>query len=149
MYSHILIPTDGSDIARKGVDHGLDLAQKIGSKVTVLIVTEPYPIYATSAHFSWSPPERDIEKYDRSQDAFAQAALDPVRNAAHALGIEIDTLHVAKDIPSDAIVRTAEDRGCDLIVMASHGRRGLVRLLLGSQASQVLHHTDVPVLIVK
>ena len=149
MYSHILIPTDGSDIARKGVDQGLDLAKRIGSKVTVLIVTEPYPLYATSAHFSWSPPEHEMEKYEKSQEAFAQAALEPVRKVARTMGVAIDTLHVAKDIPSDAIIRTAKELGCDLIVMASHGRRGLARLLLGSQTSQVLHDTDVPILIVR
>lgn len=149
MYRHILIPSDGSDTARKGIDHGLELARRLGSKAIVLVVTEPYPLYATSSHFAWAPPEQDVEKYEKSQADFAEKALIPIREAAQALGIEVETLHIAKEVPSDAILRTAEERGCDLIVMASHGRRGLSRLLLGSQTSQVLHEAKIPVLIVR
>lgn len=147
MYRHILIPTDGSDSARKGVEHGLKLAQKLGSKVTALLVTEPYPLYATSAHLAWAPT--DIEKHDESQRAYAADLLSKVSRQAAKLGVKIATIHAEKEIPSEAIVQTATDRKCDLIVMGSHGRRGLSRLLLGSQTSQVLHETKIPVLVVR
>lgn len=147
MYRHILIPTDGSDAARKGVDHGLKLAKKLGCKVTAVLVTEPYPLYATSAHLAWAPT--DIEKFEESQKAFAADTLAKVARQAAKLGVKIATVHAEKEIPSEAIVQTAADRKCDLIVMASHGRRGLSRLLLGSQTSQVLHQSKVPVLVVR
>lgn len=149
MFNHILIPTDGSDFARQGVDHGLELAEKLGSRVTLLIVTEPYPLYATSAHLVWAPAEHEVERYDASQRAFADAALEAVTKKAEKRGITVEALHLSRELPSDAILKTAAERGCDLIVMASHGRRGVSRLLLGSQTSQVLHDAKVPVLVVR
>lgn len=149
MYGHILIPTDGSDFARKGVDAGLELAEKLGSKVTALMITEPYPLYATSAHLVFVPADNEIDRYEASQRAFAEAALEAVAKKAEKLGVAIETLHLSNELPSDAIVKTAAERGCNLIVMASHGRRGIARMLLGSQTSQVLHDTRVPVLVVR
>jgi len=149
MYSHILIPTDGSDFARKGVDHGLSLAKALGSKVTVLIVTEPYPLYATSAHFAWTPGEAEIERYEARQKEFAEKALEPVKAAAVKAGVGIDTVHKADEFPSEAILKTAAERDCALIVMASHGRRGLERLFLGSQTLDVLQRSKIPVLVVR
>ena len=149
MYGHILIPTDGSDFARKGVDHGLELAEKLGSAVTALLVTEPYPLYATSAHLAFAPASSEIDRYEASQRAFARAVLEAVTKKAEKRGVTIEAIHLTKELPSEAILQTATERGCDLIVMASHGRRGVVRLLLGSQTAQVLHGTRVPVLVVR
>lgn len=149
MYSHILIPTDGSEFARKGVDHGLSLAKTLGSKVTVLIVTEPYPFQATASDFAWVPSEEDIASYDRQQGEYAAKALEPVKAQAAKIGVPIETLHEADDFPSIAIGRVATEHGCDLIVMATHGRRGLQRLFLGSQTLGVLQHSTVPVLVVR
>jgi nucleotide-binding universal stress UspA family protein len=149
MYTHILIPTDGSDFSRKGVDHGLVLAKKLGSKATVLIVTEPFPIHITSADLSGMLGPHGIEKYERQQQAFAEAIFTPIRERASELGISVETVHQGDGYPGDIILKTAKERACDLIVLSSHGRRGIARLFLGSQAQQVVQNSPVPVLVVK
>ncbi|HEY9235941.1 MULTISPECIES: universal stress protein [Phenylobacterium] len=146
MYKHILISTDGSDVAQKGVDQGLDLAKAIGARVTLITVTEPFPIYASAAG-GWVPAE--MANYDEIQKEHAQRILGRVKEAADKLGVTNETLHVPNTPPAEAIIEAAKSRGCDLITMGSHGRRGLGRLLLGSQTSEVLSHAPVPVLVVR
>ena len=146
MYKHILISTDGSEVARKGVDHGLSLAKSVGAKVTIVMVTERFPMYGGS---EWIPGPTEMAAYETAQKDAATKVLDAVKAAADRLGVLVQAVHVPEAQPAEAIVATAKDRGCDLIVMASHGRRGLRRLLLGSQTSEVLVSSEVPVLVVR
>ncbi len=149
MYRHILITTDGSELAQKGVDHGIALAKAIGAKVTLVTVTEPFPIQATALGSGWVASGADFERYDQGQKEFAQSALSAAKESAARQGVEADTLHIADAQPAPAILETAAGRNCDLIVMASHGRRGVGRLLLGSQTAEVLAHSRTPVLVVR
>jgi nucleotide-binding universal stress UspA family protein len=149
MYKHILISTDGSDVAQKGVDHGLSLAKSLGAKVTVITVTEPFPFHASTAGAGWVPLPEDISGYEEGQKKAADKLLATVREAAAKIEVAADGLHVPDARPAEAIVETATTEGCSLIVMAPHGRRGLGRLLLGSQTAEVLAHSPVPVLVVR
>jgi nucleotide-binding universal stress UspA family protein len=146
MYKHILIATDGSEVARKGVDHGLSLAKSLGAKATIVMVTERWPVYAGP---EWMPGPTEMAEYEARQKEAATTVLSDVKAAADRLGIAAETVHVPEALPAEAIVATATERHCDLIVMASHGRRGLRRLLLGSQTSEVLVSSPVPVLVVR
>lgn len=149
MYKHILISTDGSEVSQKGVDHGLSLAKGLGAKVTIVTVTERFPIYAGAAGAGWVPGPNEMAEYDAAQKAAADKVLADAKAAADRLGVEAETVHVPEAQPAEAILATAKDRGCSLIAMSSHGRRGLGRLLLGSQTSEVLAHSPVPVLVVR
>ena len=149
MYANILLSTDGSDVARKGVEHGLGLAKALNAKVTVITVTEPLPVDYGSGHASgWIPTQKEVESFDASRKKLAGKVLDEARAMAKQIGISAELLHVPNAHPASAIIETAKSRGCDLIVMASHGRRGLRKLFLGSQTSEVLVDGSVPVLIV-
>jgi len=149
MYSHILIATDGSELSAKGVDQGARLAKQLGAAVTIVTVTEPWVSIGTDATFGWGGYSNPLDEYDKAAEASATSILTQAKEAAAALGVDVQTLHIPNQYPADAIVTTAGERGADLIVMASHGRRGLGRLLLGSQATQVLTQSTLPVLIVK
>lgn len=144
MYTHILISTDGSELAQRGVDHGLSLAKCLGSKVTIVTVTEPFPIMAMGDGV-WAP---DLKGYDADQTKLAEGILSAVETLAKKTGLEVNTTHVPNSHPASAIVDTAQNLGCNLIVMASHGRRGIKKILLGSQTSEVLVTAAVPVLVV-
>jgi nucleotide-binding universal stress UspA family protein len=146
MYRNILIATDGSALAEKAVQHGLSLAKSVGAKVTVLIVEAPFNVYDL--------PE---SRMPQIAEGFAQHAqhikqhatqvLDRIAAAAKAAGVGCDPVQVEHDHPFQAIVATANDKGCDLIVMASHGRSGISAVLLGSVTNKVLTHTKIPVLV--
>lgn len=150
MYKQILISTDGSEVARKGVDHGLALARSVGAKVVIVTVTEPFPIYAgAAAGAGWAPAPMEAAEYEARQKGAAETTLADAKAAADRLGVDAETVHVPEAHPAEAIAETAANRHCNLIVMASHGRRGIRRLLLGSQTSEVLAHSSVPVLVVR
>ena len=149
MYKHILISTDGSDIAQHGVDHGLSLAKSLDAKVTIVTVTERFPVDAGMAGAGWVPTPTDTAEYEKGQKEYADRILAKGSEAATKLGVDARLLHVPDSWPAEAIVETAKSEGCSLIVMASHGRRGLRRLLLGSQTSEVLSNSPVPVLVVR
>jgi nucleotide-binding universal stress UspA family protein len=146
MYTHILISTDGSEVARKGVDHGVSLAKSIGAKVTIVMATERWPVYAGP---DWIPGPTEMAEYEARQKEAAATVLADVKAAADRLGVDAETVHVPEAQPAEAIIATAKERHCNLIVMASHGRRGFRRLLLGSQTSEVLVGSPVPVLVVR
>jgi nucleotide-binding universal stress UspA family protein len=149
MYASILLSTDGSDVARKGVEHGVSLAKALNAKVTIITVTEPLPVDYGSGHASgWIPSQEEFDSFDAACKERAGKVLDEARAIAEQVGISAELLHVPNAHPATAIVETAKSRGCDLIVMASHGRRGLRKLLLGSQTSEVLVNGSVPVLVV-
>ena len=137
MYRHILVPTDGSDVARKGVKHGIGLAKALNAIATVITVTEPLPVYYGSGHDSgWIPTQQEFDRFDAACKERAGEVLDEARAMAEQIGISVELLHVPNAHPATAIIETAKSRGCDLIVMASHGRRGLRKLWLGSQTSE-------------
>ena len=149
MYTHILISTDGSELAQHGVDHGLSLAKALGSKVTIVTATEPFPAAAAGAMGAWVPAPVDYDGYDAGQQELAKGILSTAKAAAEKMGIEADTVHVPNSRPAVAIIDTAQQHDCNLIVMASHGRRGLTKVLLGSQTSEVLVTATIPVLVVR
>jgi nucleotide-binding universal stress UspA family protein len=149
MYKNILLSTDGSELARKGVEHGIALAKALSAKVAIITVTEALLVDYGSGHASgWIPSQEEFESFDAAAKERAGKVLDEARAMAEQIGISADLLHVPNAHPATAIIDTAKSRGCDLIVMASHGRRGLRKLLLGSQTSEVLVDGSVPVLVV-
>jgi nucleotide-binding universal stress UspA family protein len=149
MYANVLLSTDGSDIARKGVEHGIALAKALNAKVTVITVTEHLSFDLGSGHAAgWIPPQEMFDSFEAAKKARAAEILDEVRAMAKRTGISAEFLHVPNSHPATAIIETAKSKGCDLIVMASHGRRGLSKLFLGSQTSEVLLNGSVPVLVV-
>ncbi|MBE1205486.1 universal stress protein [Aminobacter carboxidus] len=149
MYTHVLIATDGSELAQKGLDHGLSLAKGIGAKVTVMNVTEPAPIFASAGMYGPVATAEDIVSYQRAGEEYGAKVLTAAKAEADRLGVNADTVHVEEMWAAEAINQIAQDKGCDLIVMASHGRRGLGRLILGSQTVDVLTNSKVPVLVVR
>jgi nucleotide-binding universal stress UspA family protein len=149
MYANILLSTDGSDLARKGVEHGMALAKAVNAKVTVITVTEPMYIDYGSGHASgYIPSQAEMDRYDAAHKELAGKVLDGARVTADQVGLSAELLHVPNAHPATAIIETAKSRGCDLIVMATHGRRGLRKLFMGSQTSEVLVNGSVPVLVV-
>jgi nucleotide-binding universal stress UspA family protein len=145
MYANILLST--ADVARRGVKHGIGLAKALNAKVTVITVTEPLPLYY-GADGGWIPSREEIDHYGAASKTRAGKVLDEARAMAEQIGISVQFLHVPNAHPATAIIETAKSRGCDLIVMASHGRRGLSKLFLGSQTSEVLADGSIPVLVV-
>ena len=142
MYRHILIPTDGSELAERAVRHGLSLAKFVGAKVTVVIVEERLPGWLSLAGVAEAVAQsaEQIKKH-------AASALDRVANAAKEAGVSCETIQVENAQPHQGIIATAEDKGCDLIVMSSHGLNGLSMLLIGSVTNKVLTYAKVPVLV--
>jgi nucleotide-binding universal stress UspA family protein len=143
MYKHILIATDGSELAGKAVAAGLELAKEFKAKVTAINVTEPWTALV-GGEMGVGFPYQD---YDKGAADSAAQILAGVSDKAKAAGVECATLHIPDRFPAEAIVDCAKEQHCDLIVMASHGRRGFSRLLLGSETVRVLTHTSVPVLV--
>ena len=143
MYKHILIATDGSELAQKAVAAGLDLAKELKSQITVVTVTEPWAALVTGDAAIGFP----AAEYEEAAAANAKRVLSAVSELARKSDVKCSTLHLQDQYPAEGILETANKNGCDLIVMASHGRRGLGRLLLGSEAVRVLTHSRVPVLI--
>jgi nucleotide-binding universal stress UspA family protein len=145
MYKHILIATDGSELAGRAVEQGLTLAKTLGSKATVVTVTEPWTA-AVSGEWAVAFP---VEEYEKAAAANAHKILAQVTETAGRIGIACETVHIKDQFAAEGIVEEAKDRGCDLIVMGSHGRRGLAKFVLGSQATRVLTHSTTPMLIVR
>ena len=141
MYKHILIPTDGSDLSEKAIEHGIALAKVLGAKITALTVLEPF-------HVSAFEPSM-VEQYKKHVAAVATKHLDVARDAASASNVSCEVVRVEHERPHRAIIDTAKERGCDVIVMASHGRRGLSAIVLGSETVKVLTHATIPVIVVR
>jgi nucleotide-binding universal stress UspA family protein len=148
MYTHFLIATDGSEFAQKSVEHGLSLASRLKAKVTFLNVTEPFPVFDWGSPMAGYSAGAKFTSYEEDGRRFARQILDQCKAAADGLGVGAKVVHVENRKPGEAILELSKAEGCDLIVMASHGRRGLARLL-GSQATEVLSFSTVPVLIVR
>ena len=148
MYRHILIATDGSELADKGVTQGANLANELGAKVTLVTVTEEWSPVAMAQQVERGV-QNALEIFEQAAAKEAAAVLDHASVTVDGQGVPFETLHIAGQHPAEGILEAAKDVGCDLIVMASHGRRGIRRVLLGSQAAEVLAHTHVPVLIIR
>lgn len=145
MYKHILIATDGSAVGDKAIQQGLEVAKKFAAKATIIKVTEMWSALDVAGRDALSK----IETYEKAAGQAAQEILAKAKATADKAGVPCETVHVPDRVPADGIVGTADAKNCDLIVMGSHGRRGINRLLLGSQAQNVLAQTTKPVLIAR
>ena len=148
MYKHILIATDGSELATKAVEYGLALAQCFGARVTIVTVTEQWSAFDMAQEAREHRPD-PIGQFEAIAASAAKRILDGALARGKALSVACDPIHVKDQYPAEGIIAAARDRECDLIVMGSRGRRGISRLLLGSQAHEVLTHCTVPALIVR
>jgi nucleotide-binding universal stress UspA family protein len=144
MFKRILIPTDGSEITSKAVNTALELARAGGGQLYTISVKEPFP-YSAISEMQPVPPQEFFDAQERIAGERVKAVVDVAGKASvkcHAHTVE--ALH-----PWEAILDHAKTQGCDLIVMASHGRRGLSAMLLGSETQKVLTHSSIPVLVIK
>ncbi len=145
MFQHILIPVDGSETSMKAVLKATGLAKAFGSRITVMYVIDPYPFTGVGADFAYGQAQ-----YLSAATAEANAALDAARVAVLQAGVDnVETLVGEGHAIHDGIMRAVESSGADLIVMGSHGRRGLEKLVLGSVTQRVLGATHIPVLVVR
>jgi nucleotide-binding universal stress UspA family protein len=143
MYTHVLIPTDGSELSSRAEAAGLTMARALDAKVTALTVTAPFQFIGTEPMMLVATePE-----YEKAQTARAEKTLERVKMTAAAIGVPVETLRTVSSHPFEAIIATAKERGCDLIFMASHGRSGVAGLILGSVTTKVLTHSKIPVLV--
>jgi nucleotide-binding universal stress UspA family protein len=143
LYKNILIPTDGSELANKAVKHGVLLAKENGARITAVTVTEPFHLFSVAM----SQIEYARSEYKKHADTVDEKALGVVADAAKSAGVACDTLHIEHEHVYQAIIDAAASNGCDLIVMASHGRHGVSAVVLGSETVKVLTHSKIPVLV--
>ena len=150
MFKNILVPTDGSKLSDKAVAHAVALAKSAGAKLTALTVT---PVFHMRPISGFSPPDSMLapvrESFEKEASAKSRKILDTACATASAAGVACAGVQVRSESPFDAIIKQATKSKCDLILMASHGRRGLDAVLLGSETQKVLTHTKIPVLVVR
>ena len=149
MFKHILIATDGAELGTKAVQTGLALAQRYGSKVSVLTSTDPIHTGLSTGGFGTISAKALVEKLEEIYSTEAKAVLDGARKLFEGTDLDVEYLYVRSQRASDAILGVADTSHCDLVVMGSHGRHGIQKLLLGSQAATVLALAHAPVLVVK
>jgi nucleotide-binding universal stress UspA family protein len=145
MYKHILVPTDGSELSQKAVRGAMQMAKALGAQVTGFFATEAYPLPAFVQYPPWDLIKPDA--FRAMQEAKAKAALAYAASEAEAAGVPFKSLVLTSDAPYKAIIDAAQQTACDLIFMASHGRRGSAARVLGSETNKVLVHSSVPVLV--
>jgi nucleotide-binding universal stress UspA family protein len=143
MYTHILIPTDGSVLSDMAARQGVAFAKSINAKVTAITVSPPFHIFAADPVMVTDTREQ----YEKDCEVRAERYLGVVKEAAQTAGVPCEGLHTIDDHPYVAIIDTARDKACDLIFMASHGRKGVSALVLGSETMKVLTHSKIPVLV--
>lgn len=145
MFKNILVPTDGTPLSRRAIRQAVRFAKEQKARVTGIYVAPPYRpgVLEDSTMLNFVSPRQ----YEERMGAAARGHLKAIETAAAAAGVRCETLHTLSDFPYDEIVRAARRRNCDLIFMASHGRRGISRLLLGSQTSKVLALSTIPVMV--
>jgi nucleotide-binding universal stress UspA family protein len=145
MYKHILLPTDGSELSARAIDSGVGLAKSLGARLTALNITPPYyPEGENPSGFA-----QQSRAHAERWEAVARQALDYAARKAREGGVACAAVHRVGDAPWEEIIKAAADEGCDLILMASHGRRGVAALVLGSETHKVLTHSTTPVLVVR
>jgi nucleotide-binding universal stress UspA family protein len=145
MYKHILIPTDGSALSKKAIVTGVKFAQSVGAKVTGFFAAPPYLpiIYEDFVPANYM----SAQQHEEANAKLAAKYLGVIEKACRQTGVTFQAVHVASEFPADAIIKVAKTKKCDLIFMSSHGRRGVARILLGSQTTHVLTHSKIPVLV--
>jgi nucleotide-binding universal stress UspA family protein len=145
MFKHILLPTDGSELSEAAIQKGIQLAKSINAEVTGFHVILPFHVFTLQTEML----EDTKEQYERQSKVQAEQFLGIIKKAAEKAGVKCNTDYVTSNHPYEMIINAAETRGCDLIMMASHGRRGAQGLLIGSETQKVLTHTKLPVLVVR
>lgn len=145
MFRHLLVPTDGSELALAAVERAVAFAKALNARITFFYAQPdfPLPVYGEGALIDPTTPEQ----FRKAAQEEANTILNSAKEKASEAGVEADTDTVVSDAPADAIIDAAERHGCDLIFIASHGRCGIARLLLGSVTNKVLSHTKLPVLV--
>ena len=145
MFKHFLVPTDGSQLSQGAVSRAIELAKEVNAKVTFFFAKPDYPVafYGEGALIDPTTPEKFSEIASRQ----AAEVLSQAEEIARESGVEHRSVSEVSDLPYEAIIRVAEREGCDLVFMASHGRRGISGLLLGSETQKVLTHSRIPVLV--
>ena len=143
MFEHILLPTDGSKLSEKSIKQGVRMAKALKASVTALHVSQKFHTFT----YQIDMLESTRRDYAEACETKAGNYLDFVKRVAAGAGVECDVVHVVSDQPFKEIVKTAQKKKCDLILMASHGRRGIEGFLLGSETQKVLTHSQIPVLV--
>ena len=147
MFKHILVPTDGSTLSQQAVDKALELARHFNAKMTALHV---YPKFGGSPYGTYGPAEDVLEEaHHNHANAEGARLFATLRTAADEAGVACEAILVESNDVWQQIIATARKKRCDLICMASHGRRGITGVLLGSETSKVLTHSDIPVLVLR
>lgn len=147
MYQRILVPTDGSTLSKKAMRSAVELAASLGAEVVALNVVPRYP----QSYFEGGIPvaTSEVSRVEKQWAERGQAIADEVGKAAEKAGVKAKAVTVKSDLVAEAILAAARKNKCDLVVMASHGRKGLKRLLLGSETQHVLTHGNIPVLVLR
>lgn len=148
MFKHILLPTDGSKLADRAIVRGIALARSLKARLTLLTVVPEFRMIADES-FAVPMSAELKSRYEKEAKARAAKKLETVRQKMTKAGLKSDVVVIASDLPYQQIIATARKHKCDLVVMASHGRRGLTGLLLGSETVKVLTHSKIPVLVVR
>ena len=145
MFKHILVPTDGSELSQSTVNRAVSFAKEAGARITFFYAQPdfPMPIYGEGALIDPTTPEQ----FAKSATEEAKRILDQAKSKSDEAGVSADTDTVVNEVPYEAIIDAAERHNCDLLFMASHGRRGIAGLLLGSETQKVLTHSKIPVLV--
>lgn len=147
MFKHILIPTDGSDLSKKAVKKGIEFAKKIKAHITTVHVVPEFKVVADESFVSLTPAAK--KRFEEESRNRAEKMLSTIVQQAKAAGVRCSAVAEANDLPYQQIIATAKSKKCDLILMASHGRRGIASVLLGSETAKVLTHSTIPVLVVR
>ena len=147
MYQRILVATDGSELSKKAVSNAIDLAAAVGAELVALYVVPRYPISYFEGGITISVEE--MARTEKQWSDKGQAVVGAVQLAAQAAGVKTKAVVIQSDMVAESIMSAAEMNNCDLIVMASHGRKGIKRVLLGSETQHVLTHSTVPVLVLR
>ena len=143
MFKHLLIPTDGSDLSNLAIAQGVKFAKEINARVTGITVTMPFHFYTPEA----SMVADSFDLYNADTKALAARNLQVLKDAAQAAALQCTLVHCVSEHPYEEIVKTAQEAQCDVIFMASHGRRGIKALIMGGETHKVLTHTKIPVLV--
>ncbi len=148
MFKHILLPTDGSKLSDRAVQRGIEFAKAVKAKVTAVHAVPEFRMIVEEGFIS--PMSAELKnRFESESQEHAKKMLAKVQKAAKAAGVKCETVALVSDFPYQQIIETAKKKKCDLIVMASHGRKGLSSLLLGSETAKVLTHSKIPVLVVR
>lgn len=147
MYQRILVATDGSELSNKAVQSATELAAVTGATLVAIQVVPRYPRSYMEGALPVDPA--NVKQIEARWSAAAQALVDAIKAEAGAKGVKVKALVAKSDLVAEAVIATAKKHNCDLIVMASHGRKGIARLLLGSETQHVLTHSHIPVLVLR